>query len=201
MKVLVVTDPLCSWCWGMAPAVEEALGRLGDAVSFDLLLGGINVHSTLPVGDYGRRLLLRIWREVAATTEQQFGYVIPDGMVFNSTRPCLAVAGLRQELGRPPLGYLHRLQQRLFVEGQDITDPKVLTGTALELGLSTDVVAAALDDADLAAELVREFSDSRSYGTNALPSVLLEEDGERRLLAGGYADAPMLESLIRAQLP
>jgi len=30
--------------------------------------------------------------------------------------------------------------------------------------------------------------------------VLVEEDGERRLLAGGYADAPMLESLIRARL-
>lgn len=200
MKVLVVTDPLCSWCWGMAPAVEEALGRLGAAVTFDVLLGGINVHSTLPVGDYGRRLLLRIWREVAATTGQRFGYVIPDGMVFNSTRPCLAVAGLRRALGQPPLGYLHRLQQRLFVEGQDITDPETLTATATELGLSAEVVAAALDDTDLAAELAQEFSVSRSYGTNALPNVLIEDQGERRLLAGGYADAPMLESLIRARL-
>jgi len=200
MKVLVVTDPLCSWCWGMAPAVEEAVARLGNAVSFDVLLGGINVHSTLPVGDYGHRLLLRIWREVAATTDQQFGYVIPDGMVYNSTRPCLAVAALRRALDRPPFGYLHRLQQRLFVEGQDITAPELLTATAAELGLSADIVAAGLDDPTLAAGLAREFSDSPSYGTNALPSVLVEDHGERRLLAGGYADAPMLESLIRARL-
>jgi hypothetical protein len=30
--------------------------------------------------------------------------------------------------------------------------------------------------------------------------VLIEQDGERRLLAGGYADAGMLESLVRGHL-
>ena len=38
------------------------------------------------------------------------------------------------------------------------------------------------------------------YGTNALPNVLIEQNGERRLLFGGYADAEMIISLIREVL-
>lgn len=200
MKVLVVTDPLCSWCWGMAPAVEDAMQRLAGDVEFDLMLGGINLHSTRPVGDYGRRLLAHIWREVVATTGQQFGFVLPDGIVYNSRRACLAVAGVRRAIGRPPFGYLHRLQQQLFVEGRDITAPDLLVATADELGLPGRAVREAMADASLAAELEAEFDRARSYGTNAMPSVVVELDGERELLAGGYADGAMLESLVRGRL-
>jgi len=50
LGLVVVTDPLCSWCWGMAPAVEDVADRFAAMVRFDLLLGGVNVDSTLPVG-------------------------------------------------------------------------------------------------------------------------------------------------------
>jgi putative protein-disulfide isomerase len=199
LGVVIVTDPLCSWCWGMAPAVEQVADRFGDRVRFDLVLGGVNVDSTLPVGDYGRRLLMRIWQEVAATTGQSFGYRIPEGFVYNSVRACLAVAALRRASGRPPFGYLHRLQQLLFEQGVDINDPDVLAGAAAELGYDGVAVRAALDDAAALAALRAEFAGARVYGTQALPSVLTEWKGRRRLLAGGYVDAEMLEALIKAR--
>lgn len=200
MKVLVVTDPLCSWCWGMSPAVEEASARLAGEVEFELLLGGINTRSTRPVGDYGRRLLRHIWREVRDTTGQSFSFNLPDGMVFNSTRPCLAVAALRRATGRAPFGYLHRLQQLLFMEARDITDPALLATAATEFGVDAGVIRDGLADPDLTAALQTEFDGARRYGTQALPNVLTERGGERTLLAGGYADADMLEALIRARL-
>ena len=200
VTVIVVTDPLCSWCWGMAPAVEQVSDRLADTVRFELLLGGVNVDSTLPVGDYGRRLLMRIWREVAETTGQQFGYRIPEGFVYNSVRACLAVAAVRRASGRPPFGYLHRLQQLLFEQGVDVNDPDVLVGAARDLGFDDDAVRAALDDAAALDALRAEFAGARNYGTQALPNVLTEDTGRRRLLAGGYVDAAMLETLIRARL-
>lgn len=200
VKVLVVTDPLCSWCWGMSPAVEEAAARLAGEVEFGVLLGGINVRTTQPVGEYGRRYLSHIWREVEATTGQTFGFVVPPGMVYNSTRACLAVASVRRALGRAPFGYLHRLQQLLFAEGRNVDDPELLCATATEFAVSADVVRDGLADPALVELLRHEFASSRRYGTTALPSVLTEVDGERTLLAGGYADAPMLEALVRARL-
>ncbi len=200
VRVLVVTDPLCSWCWGMSPAVEEAAVRLAGEVEMGILLGGVNTESTVPVGDYGRRLLVRIWREVQATTGQSFCFRIPEGFVYNSTAPCLAVAAVRRATGKPPFGYLHRLQQLFFQEGRDVNDPALLRRTAHELGIDGEVVAAGLEDPTLLAELRDEVAGARSHGTSALPNVLLERGGERRLLLGGYADAATLESSVRAVL-
>lgn len=199
-RVLIVTDPMCSWCWGMSGAVEQAASRLTDRVAFDFLLGGVNVHATQPIGDYGRRLLMRIWREVQATTGTGFGFRLPDPFVYNSTLPCLAVAAVRRHMGTPPFGYLHRLQQRFFVEGADLNDLHLLARTAASFGVPQSVVVEGVEDETIRAAVAAEFEGSRRYGTNALPSLLVETDGKRRLLAGGYADADMLETLILEDL-
>lgn len=200
LTVVVVTDPLCSWCWGMAPAVELVADRLAGVARFELLLGGVNVDSRLPVGDYGRRLLMRIWREVAETTGQRFGFRLPHPFVYNSVPACLAVAAVRATSGRAPFGYLHRIQQALFEEGLDVNDPDWLAGTAADLGFDAAAVRAALHDPAALDRLQTEFAGARVYGTQALPNVLTERAGRRSLLAGGYADADMLETLIRARL-
>jgi putative protein-disulfide isomerase len=199
-RLLVVTDPMCSWCWGMSSAVEGAAQTLAGDVAFDLLLGGINTSSTRPVGDYGGRLLMRIWRDVHATTGQAFSFRLPEGLVYNSTRACLAVAAVRRKTGKAPFGYLHRLQQLLFAEGRNTGDPELLARTAEEFGVPAAVVRAGLDDPRLQDQLRAEFAGARIYGTQALPNLLLEVDGRRRLLAGGYVDAAMLVSLVRGAL-
>ena len=73
VRIVLVTDPMCSWCWGMADEFNEAMSTLQEGVEFDLLLGGINTHGTQPIGAYGRRYLMRLWREVADTTGQLSG--------------------------------------------------------------------------------------------------------------------------------
>lgn len=200
MKLYVVTDPMCSWCWGMSAAVEEAAHQLAGQVEFDLLLGGINVHGTQPIGDFGRRHLLKIWAEVHAVTGQPFGFSLPDDFVYNSTLPCIAIEALRERSGRPPFGYLHRLQQALFVSGWNINDARVLAQLAEEFGWQQQELLERLDDPTLVARVEAQFARSREYGTNALPNVLLEDAGARSLLVGGYADSATLRAMIEARL-
>ncbi len=196
-RVLVVTDPMCSWCWGMSAAVEETAHLLRDEVTFDLLLGGVNTHATQPIGDFGRRHLMKLWHEVNATTAQPFGYKLPDDFIYNSTLACVAVEALRQRLGLAPFGFLHRLQQCFFVEGRNISTAAELDRVAQEFGWAPEELLEALEDEELHSRTRAQFESSRRYGTNALPNVLIEEAGERRLLLGGYVDSQMMVMLIR----
>lgn len=196
-KIWVVTDPMCSWCWGMAQAIELAVSRLAGEVEFDFLLGGINVHGTQQIGEYGRRHLLHIWRDVQETTGQAFGFRLPDVFVYNSTRSCMAVEAVRRLTGTAPFGYLHRIQQLFFVEGRDISDRELLAGIARDFGCDRAAFVELLDDPEVAAHIRDEFAGARLYGTNALPNVLWEGSRGRELLAGGYADADMLVELVR----
>jgi putative protein-disulfide isomerase len=198
-KAIVVTDPMCSWCWGMANAIEESAHRLAGQVEFELLLGGINVHGTQPIGDYGRRHLIKIWTEVQEVTGQTFGFRLPEEFVYNSTLACVAVQAVRRRSQAAPFGFLHRLQQALFNAGENINDPTVLDALAAEFGWRPGELSMQLNDELLHAQVAEQFSQSRSYGTTALPAVLVEDDNGRRLLLGGYADSAMLVDLLSDQ--
>ena len=179
----------------MTPEVDRARAVLPEA--FDLLLGGINVHGTQPIGEFGRSHLMGIWREVQATTGQAFGFKLPTPLIYNSTLPCVAVQAVRQVVGAPPFDYLHQLQKRFFVEGVDINDLDALATAAIDCGVDREAFLQAAGSDKVRAEVRFQMSTSRDFGTNALPSVLRERDGERRLLAGGYLDAEALLEFAR----
>jgi len=193
-RVVLVTDPLCSWCWGMADEFLLARERLAEQVDFDLMLGGINVHGTQPIGDYGRRFLMKLWREVADTTGQTFGFKLPEEYVHNSVAPCLVLEAVREATDSAPFDLLHDLQRRFFVTGEDITDLQLLSEQAAEHGVEN--LKARMHDEALRERLRFQFDNAGAFGTNAMPSLLIEEQGTMRLLAGGYVDAGMMETLI-----
>ena len=99
---------------------------------------------------------------------------------------------VRKVLGVPPFDYLHRLQERFFVEGVDINDIEILAATAQECGVDREAFLQAAGSERVRAAARFQMNTSRDFGTNALPSVLAEWDGERRLLAGGYLNAEAL---------
>jgi len=184
----------------MAGAVEEAAHVLRDEVTFELLLGGINTHGTQPIGEFGRRHLMKLWQEVHATTGQPFGFKLPDEFIYNSTLPCVAVEALRRRSGVAPFGFLHRLQQCLFEEGRNIGTSEVLDWAAGEFGWAPGEMGTELEDQILHRLVSDQFDSSRRYGTNALPNVVFEDENGRRLLFGGYADSGMMVHLIREAL-
>ncbi len=184
----------------MTPQIEIAAQQLSAQVEFDLLMGGINIHGTQPIGDYGKRHLYKLWKEVQATTTQNFGFKLPESFIYNSTLSCTAVVAMSRWQGKPAFDYLHRLQQLFFLEGVDINDPMRLAQVAQDCGWMRDDMATALNDLNVREVVQFEIDTSRSYGTNALPSVLWEEDGKRVLLTGGWVDAGTLVQLVRSKL-
>ena len=199
--VRIVTDPMCSWCWGTAPHYEATMARLAGRVAFDVAMSGMNVHSTRPVGAYGLSRLRELWREVGAVTGQRFSHRLPAGTVYNSQLPCLAVEAMRDLQGAPPFGFVHRLQQRFFAEGVNVNDWAALIDTAAEFGAAPAALRRLMGSAAVYARTRWGFEHARRFGTQAVPNVLVSPDGvEFRLLAGGFVDATQLTADLEAWL-
>ena len=199
--VRFVTDPMCSWCWGTTPHFEAAMGKLEGRADFDIVLGGINVHSTKPVGAYGRKRLDLLWSEVTTVTGQYFSHDLPAGTVYNSLLPCLAVEAMRDASGVPPFGYTHRLQQRFFAEGVNVNDLDILLATGEEFEAPGERLRALMDSPGVRERTRWGFETARQYGTNALPSVLVSRDGMSfQLFAGGFVDAERLTEDLESWL-
>ncbi|MEM7098308.1 MAG: DsbA family protein [Pseudomonadota bacterium] len=204
MKIVLVSDPMCSWCWGMAEDFEQARQTLSSQITFELMLGGINIHGTQPIGDYGRRFMKRLWEDVAATTGQPFGSLYAGAYVHNSVVPCLAIEAIGELVPDSRLDVLHRLQANFFMDGLDITDRTYLRQIALDWGCEAEAFDRKMADPNVFAKLKFQFETAGQFGTQALPSLLVGEGDaehpELRLLAGGYVDSGMLQTLIEARI-
>jgi putative protein-disulfide isomerase len=196
--VILVTDPMCSWCWGMARDVEAARRALAGEFDFDLIMGGINLGSSRGVSELARARLAGVWHNVAEVTGVAFGPGLPAGdFVYDSTNACLAIEAVRRLSGHAPFELLHRLQRRFFVASEDITRFAVLAEEVAALGIDAADFRAIWRAPATRQRVLAGFVAARSHGTAALPSVLLERDGRRRLVAGGYLDAATLVATLR----
>lgn len=197
--ILIVTDPLCSWCWGMTPAVDAVRQELPAGIALDLVLGGINLDSTQVVGSCGRRLMHKLWKDVADTTGQTFASLPTEDYIHNSLPVCLAVEAVRQLVGHPPFDFLHDLQRRFFALGENTTDSSRLWSVVQDHGLDVMSFDRLLTDQSTRARVQFQFEMAHAFGTHALPSVLGRRGTRTRLLAGGYLDGEGLMALIETE--
>ncbi len=211
--MVLVSDPMCSWCWGMGQEFAKFATRHETRFNFGLLLGGINVNSTQEVSARGRAHLIKLWSTVAETTGQPFN-APPDAYVHNSRQACLGLEWVRQthqELAA--LEALHHFQQAFFVHGRDLSDARVIV-SLLEKWDDGSLCPGVFDDMKLNQRIDFQFANARRFGSGGLPAILIGEaenepgagsdaqgPGALRLLAGGYIDCTMLEilTLERAQ--
>ncbi|MCR9258332.1 MAG: DsbA family protein [Pseudomonadaceae bacterium] len=200
VRVVIVTDPMCSWCWGMSNDIDLARENHHPDVMYDLLLGGINTQGHKPIGEYGRRYLHRLWQEVAATTGQRFGDLVAEDYIHNSKLPCLALEAVRLLTQRAPFDFLRKLQTSFFQQQQNISDRTTLLQLTAESGYDAEAVDRLIDSPEVQARIKFQFDNAGKYGTEAMPSVLLEDCRSMRLLAGGYVDADMLNQLLEDAL-
>ena len=179
--------------------MDRTMAQLAGEFEFDFALGGINTDSMRPVNEFARARLADVWRRVTEVTGATFGPGLPSGdFIYNSTRACVAVAVVRELLGRPPFEYLQRLQQRFFLGGEDITATSILAAEAAAAGVDLSDFSERVRSPQTLQRVRTGFAVAKSYGTAALPSVLIEVQGTRRLVAGGYIDAATLSETLHA---
>ncbi len=196
-RLLFVTDPMCSWCWGTLPEVSGVRRSLSGQVDFDLAMARLTVGGERELSDYHKGRLVKLWREVRQVTGQVFSERFPDGIVFDSRNACCAVEMARLQTGEPPWEFFATLQAAFFVDGRDITRSTVI---AELLGQSVEDVESALVASDSATAMDAGFAMLRRLSAHALPSIYLDTGEGLKLVSGGFISAEFLAEEILCRL-
>ncbi|MEE8042145.1 MAG: DsbA family protein [Pseudomonadales bacterium] len=193
-RVIFVTDPLCSWCWGMAPEIARIRKTLAGRLDFDVALGGINVGNDSRLRESAIARFHALWEQVTAVTGQQFSMRLPvdPAFVYNSRPACLGVMAAREMNDVPPFDFLESMQRAFFVEARNVTSTRVMGEIAMECGIDEQAFLDALSSDAILRAVNAEMDSCRRYGTQALPAVLVETEMGRRLFAGGYVSHDFL---------
>lgn len=196
-EVIYVGDPMCSWCWGMAPTIHRIAERT-DVVT-KVLVGGLRPGpSAQPLDDRLRSFLSAHWDKVAKVSGQPFDDAILDkqGWVYDTELPAIAVTTMRQLAPAETLRFFTDLQRAFYADGIDITQ----SGAYADLIRGYD-----MDHAGFLAELVSpeartrawaDFAAARELGVLGFPTVLLRVDGGTQVLSRGYASRQHFEDQL-----
>lgn len=195
VRIDVVSDVVCPWCYIGKHRLEQGLAMLEDGIDVEVHWRPYELNPTLPAGGMDR----------ATYCERKFGSVEYARQLYDNVAANAASDGLAMAVDRiartPNTRAAHRLiafaqahdaQDAVvdalfaayFVDGRDVGDPDVLLSVATAAGLPRDDVRALLADPSGDAAIEAQEREAQDMGVSGVPAFLFNG----RLLFSGAQD-------------
>ena len=156
--LIYFADPMCSWCYGFYPVIEQVEQAFADVLPIRLVLGGLRPGNTVPMSAKAGADLQGHWDQIHEASGQPFGpSVITSGSFVYDTDPaCRAVTLARRQSPALGMAMLKAAHTAFYLRGLDVTSRDVLADIAAELGQDRVAFRTALDDETLGQETWRD---------------------------------------------
>lgn len=201
LEFVYVGDPMCSWCWGFAPALEALDSRY--SIPLRVVMGGLRTGSQAePMDKQERQQLADYWQGVAQRTGQPFttASLERDGWSYDTEPSCRAVVVMRELAPDQTLRWVARLHRAFYVEGVDITDitvfPELVDGFAVE----PDRFARLLADEVMVERTQQDFAEAQRSGVAGFPTLLFRDSEELAVVTRGFVPWDQLEPALTSWL-
>jgi putative protein-disulfide isomerase len=192
-----VGDPMCSWCWGFAPVLQQLERRYG--LPLEVVMGGLRTGPQAEVMHADARAqLATYWQGVADRTGQPFtaAALERDGWRYDTEPSCRAVVALRELTPRDTLRWVARLHRAFYVDGVDITDPSAFPALLDGFDVDPERFAALLADEVTVGRTREDFGEAQRYGAAGFPTLLFRDGEELGIVTRGYVPWEQLEPAL-----
>ena len=204
LRLDVVSDTICPWCWIGKRRLEAALGRIGDELALDVRWRPFELNPDLPREGISRRdyrtAKFGSWERSLALDAEVRAAGAGDGLDFRhalqertpNTLASHALVALAADAGRQG-DVIEALFGAYFTDGRDVGDVETLVEIGTAHGLDATAAEAAVTDAALRERLHAEARAYAGGGVNGVPSVLMNGF----LLFSGAQAPGTIEAVLR----
>lgn len=211
MRFLYLSDVFCPWCYGFGPVLRRILAEHPKLPA--RVLGGdlVDDFRTLSEMKEGRPAVRDFFVRLGATTGQPVDAFLraldhagaggADWRMYSPDANVLLVA-LKTLAPGHEVEQMEAFQHLLYGEGRDPLDPAAHQAVLSRWGVDAAAFAAACADPDVRARAERETAEALEImGEFYLyPTLYLERNGARELLARGYAPYETVRARLDAAL-
>ena len=193
-ELIFVVDPMCSWCWGFHPIIEELRLKHADKYKYSLIVGGLRTSGQMQWNNESKTYLKNHWDSVAQRTGQPFSPAILNRTTFDyDTYPsCKAVVTVRELWGEEEaFSYLSQIQSAFYTQGKDITSLDILT---TYVNKDKEAFKTFYNSERAKLLMQHDFGKARSMGANSFPSVVrIDAEGHMVCMKGYRSVEEILE--------
>ena len=176
-----VHDPMCSWCWGFKPVLEQLQKKLQDKLQLTYILGGLAIDSESEMTQQMQSDIKSNWQRIQKTIPgTEFNYDFWDkNTPRRSTYPaCRAVIAAGLEGDNNDLKMIDAIQQAYYLNAQNPSNYTVLYELARKLALDESQFKLNIHSENTQNELIKQIKFSRSIGADSFPSLFLSINKE-----------------------
>ena len=182
IKLDIVSDPICPWCYIGKARLNQALEVAGDQ-PFDIEWRPFQLNPDMPSGGMDRRAYLEhkfgkeravsFYMQIAEAAEASGLEVAFDKIkrTPNTIDAHRLIRWAKPEGCQTPL--VNSLFRRYFAQGEDISEHAVLVDTAREVGMDPDVVSRLLKTGNDIEDIRAEDKAFREMGVQGVPCFVI----------------------------
>lgn len=194
-------DPMCSWCYGFSPVVEDIRRTFGRSLPIRVIMGGLRPGTEQPLTPEAKAEILGHWRHVAEATGLPFEEAVleREGFVYDTDPAARAVVVVRREGEEAAASFLARAQRAFYAEGRDVTSSEILADLAAEQGLERERFSEAWRSEEAKMETWRDYAISQRAGVTGFPTLVAgpNEQGVYGVVTRGYAPSEQVVGVLK----
>jgi len=207
-ELLYLHDPLCGWCYGLSPVINQIQTDFAGRLDVSVLCGGMVVGDEAGLSaetwDYLRQSL----DELETVTGVRFGEAfrtLGDAGTYryDSEPPSRAIVAFRQLTQDPArtVAFAHAVQQALFRDGLDLNEAATYAPLLAPFGVDAAEFEHRRAAPETAQAARQEFAAVARIGVQGFPTAVVRVGEQGYVLARGYQPYEQLraglEQLLR----
>ena len=198
-KLYYFADPMCSWCYGFQPVIDQIRAEYGANYDIRLVMGGLRPGKLAETMTPARaRIIRHHWRDVAKMTLQPFdeNFFERENFVYDTEPAAKAVIVMEQLAPQHAYAYYHEIQQAFYARNQDITAPETLAALAQPYGVAAVDFLQAFHSEAAHKETWGQFTFSAGLGIRGFPALVLEDKGQFLLVTRGWQPFVQIQEIL-----
>ena len=199
MQFVYFASPMCSWCWGFSPVIEQLQKTFAQEITIRLVLAPFRIDTVDPMNEKLRKYVLGQWQKVHTRTSQpfEFTFKMQKDFVYNTMSACLAIKAFVQQQPTSELNYFSSIQEAFYTNNMDVTNEKILIKLAKDYKIETDLFIEDLNSESIRTLLQEDFDYCKQLNVNGYPTLIGIKDGKNTLISYGFSPFEELETKIK----
>lgn len=201
MKLIYIYDPICGWCYGFTPVIQQIQAQFKNEISVEVLSGGMLLSANRRPASAMFNYIKEAHKQVEATTGITFGqpfleqYLRSDD-VMDSEKPSIALTVFKHYQPENAVNFAHDMQVALNLEGKSLNDDETYRELLEKYNIPADQFLQHMQEDDNKYATHQEFNIVQQWGITGFPAAILEKDEQLYLIARGFTPMDKLLQVI-----
>lgn len=193
-----IADPMCSWCWGFAPVIENIRQEYSAFLTVKIMPGGLRPGTNTPLLPEKRAQILHHWHSVHTTTGQPFTFenALPEGFIYDTEPACRGVVSVSLIEPEKVFPFFAAIQRAFYVGQEDVAQLAILKKLAVDLGIPESRFTPVFQSDEAKQRTLAGFQRVAQWGINGFPAFVVESGTDRYLITTGYRPIEALRQLL-----